>query len=214
MKFRPTLLAFGLGIVAIATSVGALADGELQGNREKGQVLAYTCHGCHGVENYKNAWPAYSVPRLGNQNAQYLAVALNEYVSGDRSHPTMHSQASSLSAQDRADIAAFFHAEGVDPNAEVVGTPPVATQTCVQCHGANGAKTLSGEYPALAGQHEDYIVQALKDYKSGKRKNPIMAGIIAGVNEKDFEEIAHFFSQQRGLCSTDDIRTHGKCAKK
>ena len=214
MKFRPTLLAFGLGVLATATSTGALADGELQGNAEKGKVLAYTCHGCHGVPNYKNAWPPYSVPRLGNQNPQYLAAALGEYVSGDRAHPTMHSQASTLTPQDRADIAAFLHAEGVNPGAEVVGTPPVATQTCVQCHGANGAKTLSGEYPALAGQHADYIVQALKDYKSGKRKNPIMAGIVAGVDPKDFEAIGHFFSQQHGLCGTDELRQHNKCESK
>jgi cytochrome c553 len=213
MKFRPTLLAIGLGIAATATSIVALADGEVQGNRERGKVLAYTCHGCHGVPNYKNAWPPYSVPRLGNQNAQYLAVALGEYVSGERSHPTMHSQASSLSAQDRADIAAFLHAEGVNANAEVVGTPPVATQTCVQCHGANGAKPLTPDYPALAGQHADYIVQALKDYKSGKRKNPIMAGIVAGLDPKEFEALGQFFSQQQGLCSTDDLRTHDKCQK-
>jgi cytochrome c553 len=215
MKFRPTLLAFGLGIVATATSIGAsAAEGELQGNKERGQVLAYTCHGCHGVPNYKNAWPTYSVPRLGNQSERYLAVALEEYASGNRSHPTMYSQASSLSEQDRADIAAFLRAGGVDPNAEVVGTPPVATQGCVQCHGANGAKPMSGEYPVLAGQYADYIVHALKDYKSGKRKNPIMAGIISGVKEEDFEVIAQFFSQQRGLCSTEQIREHGQCKKK
>ena len=209
MKFRPTLLAFGLGAIAIATSIGAQAEG----NVENGKKLAYTCHGCHGVPNYKNAWPSYRVPRLGNQNAKYLEVALGEYASGARPHATMHSQATTLNAQDRADIAAYLHAEGVNPEAEVIGTPPAATQTCVQCHGANGAKALSDEYPALAGQYEDYIVQALKDYKSGKRKNPIMAGIITGVDEKDFEAIAHFFSQQKGLCGTDEIRVNGKCEK-
>ena len=214
MKFRPTLLAIGLGIVATAISAGAFADGELQGNRENGQVLAYTCHGCHGVPNYKNAWPPYSVPRLGNQNAQYLEVALGEYVSGNRVHPTMHAQAASLSAQDRADIAAFLHAEGVDPNAQVVGTPPAAAQACAACHGANGGKPMLPEYPVLAGQHADYIVRALKDYKSGKRKNPIMAGIAAGLDEKDFPALARFFEQQGGLCDTQDLREQGKCAKK
>jgi cytochrome c553 len=211
MKFRPTLLALGLGVIATVASIGANADGAIQGNAENGKKLAYTCHGCHGVENYRNAWPSYDVPRLGNQNASYLAAALAEYASGQRSHPTMHAQATSLSEQDRADIAAYLHAAGVNPAVEVVGTPPIATQVCVQCHGPNGARTLSGEYPALAGQHADYLVQALKDYKSGKRKNPIMAGIIAGVKEQDFAALADFFSQQRGLCATDQIRTHGKC---
>ncbi|HKE95725.1 MAG TPA: c-type cytochrome [Povalibacter sp.] len=213
MKFRPTLLALGLGVIATAASVGVHADGTLTGNRENGRKLAYTCHGCHGIPNYHNAWPSYSVPRLGNQNEQYLAAALAEYASGDRPHPTMHSHAVTLTAQDRADIAAFFHAEGVDPAVEVVGTPPPVTQNCVQCHGANGAKTMSGEFPVLAGQYADYLVQALRDYKSGKRKNAVMAGMISQVDEKDFEAIAEFFSQQHGLCSTDQIREHGKCVK-
>ena len=209
MKCRPTLLALGLGVIATAASLTASADG----NAEKGKTLAYTCHGCHGVPNYKNAYPSYSVPRLGGQNAKYLAVALSEYATGDRPHATMHSQATTLSDQDRADIAAFLRAEGVQPG-EVVGTPPPATQTCVACHGADGAKPMSDEYPVLAGQHPDYIVQALKDYKAGKRKNPIMAGIIAGVKEQDFEAIAQFFSQQGGgLCSTDQLRKHGKCER-
>ncbi len=54
-------------------------------------------------------------------------------------------------------------------------------------------------------------MHALKDYKSGKRKNPIMAGIISGVDEKDFEAIAEFFSNQQALCTTDQVAKHGKC---
>ncbi|HEY6641482.1 c-type cytochrome [Povalibacter sp.] len=210
MKFRPTLLALGLGAIAIAMSAGATAEG----NVENGKTLAYTCHGCHGIPNYRNAWPSFTVPRLGNQSLKYISVALAEYASGERSHPTMRSQAVSLSAQDREDIAAFLHAEGANPEADVIGTPPPATQTCVQCHGANGAKPLSDDYPVLAGQYANYLVHALKDYKSGKRKNPIMAGIIAGVDEKDFDALAQFFAQQKGLCGTEEIRKHGKCSQK
>lgn len=210
MKFRPTLLALGLGAIAAAASLTANADGDAG----KGKTLAYTCHGCHGIPNYKNAYPSYSVPRLGGQHAKYLAVALGEYASGDRPHATMHGQAVTMSEQDRADVAAYLQSEVVQPGTEVVGTPPPATTTCVACHGADGAKTLTEEHPILAGQQADYIVQALRDYKSGKRKNPIMAGIITGVNEKDFEAIAQFFSQQGGLCSTDEIRKRGKCDQK
>lgn len=213
MKFRPTLWAFGLGVIAAAASVTANADGDAQGDAQRGKTLAYTCHGCHGIPNYKNAYPSYSVPRLGGQHAKYLAVALGEYASGDRPHQTMHAQATTMSEQDRADIAAYLQSDVVQPGTEVVGTPPPATTTCVACHGADGAKTLTDEHPILAGQYADYIVQALHDYKSGKRKNPIMAGIITGVDEKDFEAIAQFFSQQRGLCSTDQIRKHDKCDK-
>lgn len=207
MKFRSTLWALGLGAVASVTGAAVLAEG----NPERGKVLAYTCHGCHGIPNYKNAYPSYSVPKLGGQNAKYLEAALRAYADGERSHPTMHAQAATQSEQDRADIAAYLQSQPIEPPAEVVGTPPAALQTCVACHGADGARTVADEYPILAGQQADYIVQALEDYKSGKRKNAVMAGIITGVNAKDFPAIARFFASQDGLCGTEEIRTHGQC---
>lgn len=206
-RVRPTVL-FGLGLLAaLAMSNAGAADAA------KGKVLAYTCHGCHGSPDYKNAFPVYRVPKLGGQNEAYLVSALNAYANGDRPHPTMHAQASTLTAEERADIAAFLNAQGGLPTKEVVGPVPTATQTCVACHGADGAKTVAPDYPKLAGQPSDYIVHALKDYKSGKRKNPIMAGIISGVDEKDFAAIAEYFSNQQALCVTEQIRDHGKCIK-
>jgi cytochrome c553 len=199
-----TVLSLGLLAAMFTTGAGA-------GDAAKGKVLAYTCHGCHGVADYKNAYPNYRVPKLGGQNEAYIVSALNAYANSERPHPTMHAQAATLTAEERADIAAFLHAEGGLPSKDVAGTPPPATQTCVACHGADGAKTVAPDYPKLAGQPYDYIVHALKDYKSGKRKNPIMAGIISGVDEKDFEAIAEFFSKQQALCTTDQVQKHGKC---
>jgi cytochrome c553 len=207
MKFRPTLLALGLSLSATALVSTARADG----NVEAGKVLAYTCQGCHGIPNYKNAFPSYSVPKLGGQNQTYIANALKAYAEGQRAHPTMHSQAITTDAQSRADLAAYFRGQPAEPSTQVVGTPPPATGTCVACHGAAGNKTVSDDHPILAGQKADYIVQALKDYKSGKRKNAVMSGIIGGVNEKDFEAIALFFSEQAALCTTDQIAKHNKC---
>lgn len=208
MTFRlGPVTVFGLGLLAAMFTTGASA-----GDAAKGKVLAYTCHGCHGVPDYKNAFPNYRVPKLGGQNEAYLVSALNAYANGERPHPTMHAQAATLTAEERADIAAFFHGQGPIPSKEVVGTPPPSTQTCVACHGADGAKTVAPDYPVLAGLPSDYIVHALKDYKSGKRKNPIMAGIISGVDEKDFAAIADFFSKQQALCTTEQVQKHGKCA--
>jgi Cytochrome c553 len=207
MKFRPTLAALGIGLMAACATLSAHADGD----PKRGEVLAYTCHGCHSVPKYKNAYPNYSVPKLGGQNEKYLISALNAYANGERPHQTMHAQAATLSDQDRADIAAYFHAQGIQTSNQVVGTPPPATQTCVACHGPDGAKTVMDEYPILAGQYADYIVQALKDYKSGRRKNPVMAGIVSAVDEKDFQALADFFSKQKGICSAKDIRDAGKC---
>jgi cytochrome c553 len=55
------------------------------------------------------------------------------------------------------------------------------------------------EYPNLAGQHADYIEQALNDYRLGKRKNPIMAPFAQQLTKEDIEVLAEYFSEQKGL---------------
>lgn len=87
-----------------------------KGDAAKGKTLAYTCTGCHGIAEYKNAYPSYRVPKIGNQNEQYIIAALTEYAKGERNHPTMKAQAQSFSAQDIADIAAYL--SGLKPAAK------------------------------------------------------------------------------------------------
>ncbi len=65
------------------------------GDAKRGHDLSYTCMGCHAIPNYKNVYPTYSVPKLRGQRPEYLVAALKAYKSGERSHGTMHSQASS-----------------------------------------------------------------------------------------------------------------------
>ena len=72
------------------------------------------------------------------------------------------------------------------------------SKTCAACHGADG-NSAAADFPKLAGQHSDYLVKALKDYKSGARKNAIMAPQVANLTQRDFEDIAAFYSSQQGL---------------
>ena len=74
------------------------------------------------------------------------------------------------------------------------------SKTCVACHGADG-NSAAAEFPRLAGQQADYLVKALKDYKNGLRKNPIMAPQAAGLSVRDMEDLAAFYSSQRGLAT-------------
>jgi len=78
------------------------------GDVAKGEIKADTCLGCHGVPSYTNVYPTYHVPRLGGQHADYIAAALKAYQTGERSHSTMRAQAAGLSAEDMADIGAYF----------------------------------------------------------------------------------------------------------
>jgi cytochrome c553 len=78
------------------------------GDPAKGKPLAYTCTGCHGIAEYKNAYPSYRVPKIGGQNEQYIVAALTGYKKGERNHKTMQAHAQSFSDQDIADIAAYL----------------------------------------------------------------------------------------------------------
>ena len=108
---RIRVFALALACAALVVSLGARADGDAA----KGKVESYTCIGCHGVPNYTNVYPTYRVPKLAGQHAAYIVQALKEYKSGDRSHNTMHAQASSLSDQQMQDIAAYFESLGKTP---------------------------------------------------------------------------------------------------
>ena len=72
------------------------------------------------------------------------------------------------------------------------------SQQCVSCHGENG-NSPTPNFPRLAGQHEDYLYFALQSYKNGKRKNPIMAGIVGGLSDDDMRNVSAYFASQSGL---------------
>jgi cytochrome c553 len=167
-----------------------------EGDAARGKQLAYTCNGCHAISNYKNVYPTYSVPKLHGQRPQYLVAALKAYKSGERSHGTMHSQASSMNDQDMADVAAYLAGTEVltESKSDVPADQrPKASEVCLACHGTNGVG-ITPDYPTIAGQHADYIVRALTDYKKGGRKNAVMAGMAANLTQEDIEALAEFYS--------------------
>ena len=73
-----------------------------------------------------------------------------------------------------------------------------AKQVCAACHGENGDKPLQTEYAILAGQHRDYLVKALNDYKSGARKNAIMGAQAQTLTRNDIRDVAEWFSSRSG----------------
>jgi cytochrome c553 len=197
-KTRTALIA-ALFVLAGA-SFPALADGDAV----RGKTLGYTCLGCHGVDGYRNAYPSYRVPKLGGQKAAYLVVALQGYRAGTRAHPTMAAQAESLTDQEIDDIAAYLAGLGADTVAAggSTGAPSIeATATCIACHGQNGI-SLSPTWPTLAGQHEDYLVHSLNQYRDGTRKDPVMAPLAAALSDADVALLAKYYARLDGLETT------------
>src|SRR5436190_22063414 len=85
--------------------------------------------------------------------------------------------------------------------AALAGDPQAGKQKsapCQACHGADGNGT-GPQFPRLAGQYQDYLLQALMEYKDGERKNPIMAPFAAQLSHEDMDDIAAYFSSLDGL---------------
>ena len=88
-------------------------------------------------------------------------------------------------------IAGTVHAANLEAGKE-------KSRPCAACHGADG-NSQAPDFPRLAGQHYDYLVKALADYRDGARKNPIMAPQAAKLTDRDIEDLAGYFSHQTGL---------------
>lgn len=80
------------------------------------------------------------------------------------------------------------------------GNPAAGKQkakTCEGCHGKGGLSTTP-QFPVLAGQYYDYLVHALKAYRSGARKNSIMNGMASNLSDQDIKDLAAYFSAHKG----------------
>ena len=107
-------IPFAALVAAVLMSPWASAQGAPAGDAAKGRQKTQMCTGCHGIEGWRTAYPeVYHVPRIGGQHEAYLVKALQEYRSGERSHPSMRAIAASLSEQDMADLAAYYAQGGV-----------------------------------------------------------------------------------------------------
>jgi cytochrome c553 len=201
------------GVLSVFAAGFAIAGGTalaqapvLKGDPEHGKAISYTCLGCHGIPGYRNAYPNYSVPKLVGQHPEYIIAALQEYRGDQRSHVTMHSQASTLSDQDMADIAAYFSGEAgqpLQPAPVPANAPPApaAVAVCAACHGTTGISVVPN-YPILAGQYPDYLKREIAEYKDGGRKNVIMAGMAATIKDSDVDALADYFSKMQPALST------------
>jgi cytochrome c553 len=177
------------------------------GEPERGAALAGACEGCHGISGYRNGYPSYRVPKLGGQYEEYLYIGLQGYQSEGRSHPTMRAQTATLTGQEMRDLAAYYAAQGELEE----GSPPTGSQVsrgkekavvCSACHGESGISPAPN-WPSLAGQHEDYLREVIRQYRTGQRTDPVMVGQVVGLSDDDIEDISAFYAAQPGLFTTD-----------
>jgi cytochrome c553 len=178
--------------LALCAAASAAAADEIKGDAASGAGKAAMCIGCHGIVGYQASFPeVYKVPMIAGQSTQYIVSALTAYQKGDRKHPSMRSIAGPLTAQDMADLGAYYQQLGKSAGA-AAGPPPAAVApapmalkdrlaACVACHGPNFSAPIDPTYPRLAGQHADYLFAALRAYETDAnphvgRSNALMRG--------------------------------------
>ena len=77
-----------------------------------------------------------------------------------------------------------------------------AQEVCQACHGMDGQSAASPDYPKIGGQHKDYLAKALRDYKSGARKNPVMGAMAAPLTVQDIDNVTAYYAKQPGTLAS------------
>ncbi|HUI95058.1 MAG TPA: c-type cytochrome [Xanthobacteraceae bacterium] len=158
------------------------------------------CLACHG-EKGQSTHP--EVPSLGAQQKDYVLTQLYMFREKLRNVALMNEMAKGLSDDDLRAIAESIAklpppppAAGGDDAARIARAKALVDgNRCNSCHASNFAG--QDQVPRLAGQREDYLVKALREYKSGARPgyDPAMASVVAPLQDRDFVDLAYYLAR-------------------
>jgi cytochrome c553 len=169
-----------------------------QGDAEAGKEKSAACAACHG-EAGNSSVPQY--PILAGQTARYLYLQLKDYKEGRRKDPLMSPMVASLSKQDMYDLAAYFSQQKPTPTNHPVTSAKVAegkqvadAALCTMCH--LGGFSGQNEVPRAAGQHYEYVVKQLKDFRERRRTNDAgsMTAYSRGLTDDQIDALAQYIT--------------------
>ncbi|CAN7206575.1 c-type cytochrome [Acidovorax sp. LjRoot117] len=198
----PVFSAFAAGEAPAAPPKAAKPD------LVKGEAsFTAVCAACHGADG--NSAIAAN-PKLSQQHPEYLVKQLQEFKSGKRNDPVMKGFASALSDEDMKNIAYWVTSKTAKPgfakDKELVslgeriyrgGIADRNIAACAGCHSPNGAG-IPAQYPRLSGQHADYTVKQLVEFREGKRANSIqMTQVAAKLNDKEIKAVSDYIAGLR-----------------
>ena len=165
-----------------------------------GKTLAEGCTGCHGADGISQT---AMIPSLAGQPDEFTQWQLIYFRSGTRKDQAMQPIAESLEANDVRNLGAYFASltppkgpGASDPSTEA-GAKLATQHRCTFCHGEHyeGNKAVA----RLAGQREDYLYKALRDFKSGARTGSgvaSMADVVYSLQDDDLKQLAHYIATQ------------------
>jgi cytochrome c553 len=194
-----TLAAFSLALANDKPAAPAKAD-----PAKGGALYAAVCTSCHGADG-NSAAPTF--PKLAQQHPEYIVKQLIEYKSGKRANAIMSGFAAALSEDDMRNIAAFVGTKSAKPGfakdkdlatlGEKIYRGGIADRqipACAGCHSPTGAG-IPAQYPRLAGQHAEYTVSQLTQFRGGIRLNSLQMGQVAAkLNDKEVNALADYIA--------------------
>ena len=196
--------------ILLITSLFAVLNGTAQaaGDAAAGEAKAAVCAACHGPEGISSI-PIN--PNLAGQVPGYIAAQLQRFKSGDRVNAIMAGQTALLSAEDMADLDAFYAAKPAKVTSALSDEDKILAEAgrviyrggfaergisaCMSCHGPSG-HGIPKNYPRVSAQHKEYLEQQLLAYKKGERKgfNGIMWNIAFGLSELQIKQLAAYMA--------------------
>ena len=208
MKLIASLLIAAALVAPALSQAAEPAAPAAKADLAKGEATYNTiCAACHGAEGNSGA-PAY--PKLAQQHPDYLVKQLQEFKSGKRANPVMMGFASQLSDDDMRNVAYFLASKQATPGfakeketvaiGEKIYRGGIADRqiaACAGCHGPN-ASGMPSQYPRLSGQHADYTVSQLTQFRDGVRKNNLqMTQVAAKLNDREIKAVADYIAGLR-----------------
>jgi cytochrome c553 len=191
MNMRLALAALAAASVVIS-SAPALAD------PVAGKKKAEVCAACHGPDG-NSTNPQY--PILAGQTFRYVYLQLRDFKEGRRKDPQMSPMAVNLTREDMIDISEYYAAQKKRPVAFKADGAKVAAGRkksdevlCPMCH--LGGFSGQNEIPRVAGQHYEYVVKQLKDFKARARTNDAgnMTAVAGTLSDADIDNLAHYIA--------------------
>jgi cytochrome c553 len=170
---------------------------------KNGKAVAATCAPCHGADGNSKA---PGTPNLAGQQPGYFFNATQEYMTGLRESAPMDPMLRKLSRLDIESAALYFASQmPAQRSAPPIGDPAKGeplTAVCGGCHGSHGVSTDTAT-PSLAGQDPQYLAQAIKAYRTTRRKNDTMSRMVANLNDQEINDIVAFYTTQKSKPAED-----------
>jgi len=171
-------------------------DGGLVSPYDHGRKLAASCAKCHSEDGNSRL---SGTPSLAGQQPHYLVVAIQEYLNKERKAAPMHALLPGLKKLDLESLALYFASQApaqraAPPLGDAAAGEPLSA-VCGGCHGSHGVST-DASTPSLAGQDARYLVDAIKAYRT-TRKRESMRLYVTGLSDKDIRNLAAFYTVQK-----------------